>query len=327
MIHKCGQEGLWKKELLEMAENYDGTPLSGWLRQWSGFESPVGHGDWPRWNSLLEGLPDFSATHVRLDQPMVEIRGHCDVALTWELEEKLRALHPWRKGPYNISGIHIDTEWRSDLKWERVRNALKPLDGRSVLDVGCGNGYHLWRMLGEGASRVVGVDPMILSFAQFLAVKYFAGSHPCHILPLGFDEFPKDLLSFDTVFSMGVLYHRKSPIDHLIDLKACLRSGGQLVLETLVIEQGDLLVPRDRYAQMRNVWFIPSCQQIEIWLKRCGFCEVELVSVSKTTNVEQRATSWMQFQSLPDFLDPQDEEKTVEGYPAPRRAIFVAQNS
>ena len=321
------EQSLWKTELLEVAETYEGTLLSSWLEQWSDFEAPGGHGDWPRWVSLLESLPEFSATQVNLDQAVVEIKGHLDTASNWELEQKLRAFHPWRKGPYCISDVHIDTEWRSDLKWERLKNAIMPLRGRTILDVGCGNGYHLWRMLGEGAQRVVGVDPMVLSFAQFLAVKHFAGLHPCHILPLGFDEFPKNLLSFDTVFSMGVLYHRKSPIDHLVDLKACLKPGGQLVLETLVIEQGDLLVPRDRYAQMRNVWFIPSCRQLEIWLKRCGFRELELVSVSKTTKKEQRATSWMQFQSLQDFLDPLDQEKTVEGYPAPKRAIFVAQNS
>ncbi|MEY8213807.1 MAG: DUF1698 domain-containing protein, partial [Colwellia sp.] len=29
-------------------------------------------------------------------------------------------------------------------------------------------------------------------------------------------------------------------------------------------------------------------------------------------------------QSLSDFLDPQDKNKTIEGYPAPQRAIFIA---
>ncbi|MEW8068099.1 MAG: DUF1698 domain-containing protein, partial [Candidatus Thiodiazotropha endolucinida] len=43
-----------------------------------------------------------------------------------------------------------------------------------------------------------------------------------------------------------------------------------------------------------------------------------------TTIEEQRATEWMRFESLADYLDPADRSLTIEGYPAPRRAVFVA---
>jgi tRNA (mo5U34)-methyltransferase len=162
--------------------------------------------------------------------------------------------------------------------------------------------------------------------AQFLAVRHFAGVYPVHVLPVGIDDVPPNLRVFDTVFSMGVLYHRRSPLDHLLELKACLRQGGELVLETLVIEggAGQVLGPEDRYAQMRNVWFIPSVLMLEGWLKRCGYKNIRLVDVCKTTTGEQRSTDWMHFQSLQDFLDPRDPNRTVEGLPAPRRAIFLA---
>jgi len=32
----------------------------------------------------------------------------------------------------------------------------------------------------------------------------------------------------------------------------------------------------------------------------------------------------MKFDSLSDFLLPSDETKTIEGYPSPKRAIFIA---
>ncbi|MEW8183876.1 MAG: tRNA 5-methoxyuridine(34)/uridine 5-oxyacetic acid(34) synthase CmoB, partial [Candidatus Thiodiazotropha endolucinida] len=130
----------------------------------------------------------------------------------------------------------------------------------------------------------------------------------------------------DTVFSMGVFYHRQSPFAHLAELKGALRNGGELVLETLVIEgcENQVLVPRGRYAKMRNVWFIPSTETLHLWLERAGFNQVKMIDVSVTTIEEQRATEWMRFESLADYLDPADRSLTIEGYPAPRRAVFVA---
>lgn len=284
------------------------------------------HGDWPRWREVLRRLPAITPTRVDLnaDAPRVE-GGELERAT---IETLLRELHPWRKGPYALHGVHIETEWRSDLKWRRLESHIRPLAGRTVLDVGCGNGYHAWRMIGAGASRVIGIDPTLLSVAQFLAVKHFAGDFPVYVLPVGIDEVPPNLRAFDTVFSMGVLYHRRSPLDHLLELKGCLCSGGELVLETLIIEGGDgrVLVPEDRYAQMRNVWFIPSCPTLAAWLKRCGYRNIRLIDVAKTTPEEQRSTDWMRFQSLPDFLAPDNPELTVEGWPAPRRAVFLAES-
>jgi tRNA (mo5U34)-methyltransferase len=143
---------------------------------------------------------------------------------------------PWRKGPYSLYGVNIDTEWRSDWKWERVLPHLSDLTGRTILDVGCGSGYHMWRMIGAGAHLAVGIDPTQLFLCQFEAVRKLLGNDQrAHLLPLGIEQLPA-LNAFDTVFSMGVLYHRRSPLDHLWQLKDQLVDGGELVLETLVVE-------------------------------------------------------------------------------------------
>lgn len=287
------------------------------------------HGDLARWLNVLEALPPRTPKRIELNADVVGIGegSEIDAIVRAEIEHGLRQLHPWRKGPYRIFGIYIDTEWRSDLKWRRLAGEIRPLKGKTVLDVGCGSGYHCWRMVGAGAARVIGIDPSWLGVVQFHAIKHFAGRWPVHVLPLGIEDMPPELKAFDTVFSMGVLYHRRSPIDHLLELRGLLRSGGELVLETLVIEgeEGQVLVPEDRYARMRNVWFIPSCLTLETWLKRCGYRAIRLIDVSRTTPEEQRATDWMRFQSLRDFLAPHDPGRTVEGYPAPRRAIFLAE--
>ncbi len=287
------------------------------------------HGDFNKWQSVIQALPTVSTSSNRLDKDTL-VFGQPEESTTQQkrhIESLLHKLHPWRKGPYQIHGVSIDTEWRSDLKWKRLCKAIAPLKNRLVLDVGCGNGYHCWRMLGAGAKAVIGIDPTLISVMQFNAVKHFAGEYPVYVLPMGVEDIPHGLASFDTVFSMGLLYHRRSPLDHLHELKGLLRCGGELVLETLVIEggPGQILLPEGRYAKMRNVWFIPSPPTLASWLQRCGFKNIQLVNVSTTTTEEQRSTDWMTFQSLSDFLDPNDSNRTCEGLPAPRRAIFLAQ--
>ncbi|MCK0152785.1 tRNA 5-methoxyuridine(34)/uridine 5-oxyacetic acid(34) synthase CmoB [Alcanivorax sp. S6407] len=282
------------------------------------------HGDLPRWMAALEALPagpadcDLGVDALRIGQSGEHDKGAVKAAL--------EGLIPWRKGPFDFFGVPVETEWRSDWKWQRVAPHLSPLDGRRVLDVGCGSGYHCWRMAAEGAKQVVGIDPTILFLVQYLAVKRFAPEVPVWFLPVRMEEMPADQQNFDTVLSMGVLYHRRSPLDHILELKGALASGGELVLETLVVE-GDaqtVLMPEDRYAAMRNVFFLPSEAMLELWLQRCGFVDIRCVDESTTTIEEQHATDWMRFQSLPDFLDPNDPARTREGYPAPRRAVLVA---
>jgi len=286
------------------------------------------YGDLPRWQAAIHALPQVHPSALDLTTGCLQVGAASDVdaATQQHIAESLRHLHPWRKGPYEVFGIHIDTEWRSDWKWDRLKHHIQPLVGRRVLDVGCGNGYHCWRMYAAGAALVIGIDPTPLFVMQFQALKHFIGTAPVHVLPLGIDDVPPQLAAFDTVFSMGVLYHRRSPLDHLLQLRDCLKPEGELVLETLVIEGGGnaVLMPEDRYARMGNVWFIPSVAMLEKWLRRCKFENIKLVDVTTTSLEEQRSTDWMTFQSLKDFLDPDDPAKSIEGYPAPRRAIFTA---
>ena len=242
-----------------------------------------------------------------------------------DFEDVLSMFLPWRKGPFQVGKTLIDTEWRSDWKWQRISRHIQPLEGKQVLDIGCGNGYHLFRMLGAGADLALGIDPTILFNYQFSLLQRLSQPNRAYLLPLRSEHLPQ-FGGFDTVFSLGVLYHRRSPIDHLKELLSFAKPGGELVLETLIVEgdQNTLLIPRDRYAKMANVWFIPSTSMLELMLRRAGFVDVKTVDVDVTSLEEQRATRWMQFQSLEDYLDPTDKTKTVEGYPAPTRAILTA---
>jgi len=285
------------------------------------------HGEYQHWQKTLDALPKFNSTAQVNLKNTVEV-GQLNDFNDGEfkrLENLMKKFKPWRKGPYHIHGLHIDTEWRSDFKWDRLAPHIADLSGKYVLDIGCGSGYHLWRMRGAGAEFVVGVDPTQLFLMQFNAVQHFINDDSVNLLPLGVEQLP-ELAAFDTVFAMGVLYHRRSPIDFLYQLKAQLVKGGELVLETLIVDgdENTVLVPGERYAKMRNVWFLPSGKAMCAWLERCGFSNVRMVNIDVTALDEQRKTSWIDTESLQDFLDPNDNTKTIEGYPAPKRAIFIA---
>jgi len=288
------------------------------------------HGDFSKWSLVLDDLPQVRPSIIELNRADILVGQSSDLnesecAL---LNQQLKQFHPWRKGPFNLFGQYIDTEWRSDWKWDRLSTEISPLTGRKVLDIGCGSGYHCWRMRGDEAQFVLGIDPTLLFVMQFFVLQHFIRDDSVNVLPLSLDDIVKTSLNFDTVFSMGLLYHRREPLEHLQELKKCLRAQGELVLETLVIEDqyGDVLKPDGRYAQMRNVWFIPNVSTLQSWLVQAGFKNIRCVDVSTTTLNEQRRTDWMTFQSLENFLAPEDHSKTIEGYPAPVRAVFIAEN-
>ena len=285
------------------------------------------HGDLPGWEQALSRLPTRDApVWTDTDRVTVGEPGMLSAAERASLEQGLRGLIPWRKGPFRFFDVDLDTEWRSDWKWQRIAPHLTDLTGRRVLDVGCGSGYHCWRLHGAGAAHVLGIDPGILFLCQFLAVRRYAGDAPVWYLPARLEELPGHAGFFDTVLSLGVLYHRRSPLEHLLQLRETLRPGGELVLETLVVEGDEhtCLVPEGRYAAMRNVWFLPSTAMLETWLRRAGFREPVTVDVTATTVEEQRPTDWMPGHSLPQFLDPGDHRRTREGHPAPLRATMIA---
>jgi tRNA (mo5U34)-methyltransferase len=315
-----------KVNLQTLFDYFRGHGLNHWAQRLESESSDwlVNHGDYARWSAALEALPEISNALGHFDVAAVTIDGDC--ADTASLRKALQGLMPWRKGPYQLADVFIDCEWRSDFKWDRVLPHLAALQGRRILDIGCGNGYHCWRMLAQSPELVLGIEPSVLFNLQFGAIKKFLPQAQIQLLPIGVEKVPANLDWFDSVFSMGVLYHRRSPLDHLYQLKSFLVSGGELCLETLVIEggAGRILLPQERYARMCNVWFIPSSAELVAWLERCGFSNVRLVDETVTGIAEQRITEWMQFESLQQCLDPQDASLTVEGLPAPRRAVVLA---
>jgi tRNA (mo5U34)-methyltransferase len=266
---------------------------------------------------------------MALDRDWVTIGRPADLnaAQTQQLEGALVGLKPWRKGPFNLFGIRIDSEWNSALKWRRIAPHIKPLQGRKVLDVGSSNGYYLFRMAAAQPSLILGIEPYSVYFHQFLTLQHYVDLPGTYCLPLKLEELPGMNRWFDTILCMGILYHRRSPLESLIRLKEMLCTGGELILETLIIpgEEESALFPHHRYARMRNVFFIPTVKCLQNWLERCGFRHPRCVDITPTTNEEQRKTPWIDSESLDACIDPFNPHRTVEGYPAPVRAVVIAE--
>lgn len=302
----------------------DGPELEDWVQR---FSKSV-HGDFTRWHAALAALPPVTPEQISFGE-RVSATGPITNLASTQLQQSLREFMPWRKGPFQLFDQRINTEWRSDWKWQRLAPHLPELAGQRILDVGSGNGYFGWRLLAAGAKAVLGVDPTLLFCMQHLAINRYLASDANWVLPLRFEELPP--MQFDGVMSMGVVYHRRDPQAHINELVQQLKPGGWLALESLVMPSGESIYPATqpkdapghRYAKMRNVWCVPDTDQMQSWMKQAGCAQVQLVDECITTIAEQQPTAWMEFESLVHTLNPQDPTQTVEGYPAPRRAMVL----
>ena len=318
------------QKLLEILnENSMGNWSNLLKKQTTDFFNNINHSDFSKWLNVIHDLPFISASEFHLDLESITIGNKidCSDAERRYIKRQLKHLMPWRKGPYNLFGLVLDAEWQSNMKWARLEGQIKPLQDKLVLDVGCGNGYYCWRMLGKKAKYVVGVDPSLLFYSQFMAIKKYSPNCNIDLIPLGIESLPDKGLYFDTVFSMGVIYHRRDPIEHLRQLSKCLKSGGELIIESLVIDSDnlDVLIPKERYAKMKNVWSIPSVKLLVRWINDAGFKNIKIIDTTQTTIKEQRVTEWMKFESLANFLNQHNINRTIEGYPAPVRTIVISE--
>ncbi|MDP3466667.1 MAG: tRNA 5-methoxyuridine(34)/uridine 5-oxyacetic acid(34) synthase CmoB [Sulfuricurvum sp.] len=277
---------------------------------------------WMTWKNIaplreaIDTLPNLKITFTQGDT--VTLRSDEEINIP-ELEKIARMMMPWRKGPFDLFGLFIDTEWKSDQKYNFLRPHFN-LSGKKVADIGCNNGYYMFRFLEDAPAKVVGFDPSALFKSQFDLINHFVQSDIVYEL-LGVEHLPFYEEKFDVIFCLGVLYHRSDPVAMLKALYNGLEKDGELYLDTFIIagDEPYALCPSESYSKITNIYFVPTLKALENWCIRAGFKTFEVLGTVVTTSDEQRKTDWIESQSLEDFLDPDDTSKTVEGYPAPVR--------
>lgn len=283
------------------------------------------------WQKIMEDsnqLPSFKTSHLILHQSVVEI-GHLDEFSQKEHELFLKVLKyfiPWKKGPFKLFGHEIDAEWRSDLKWDRIAARMRPLKDKIVADIGCHNGYFMFRMAAHEPKLVIGFEPYAKHWHAFSLMQRYANLPNLCFELLGIEHIHLFPQFFDTVFCLGILYHHTDPIGLLSKIYSSLKKGGELIVDCQGIagEMPVALTPQGRYAKARGIWFLPTISALQIWLKRARFQKIECFYDEPLTSLEQRTTTWAPIPSLRDFLHPDDSSLTVEGYPAPRRFYVKA---
>tara|TARA_R110000868_G_scaffold129349_5_gene338020 strand:+ start:2104 stop:3027 length:924 start_codon:yes stop_codon:yes gene_type:complete len=284
--------------------------------------------DGARLRSYLDSLPEIEqAFEIRNARVCVGQSSSEEAKTAWI--EAARNLIPWKKGPFQLFDQHIDAEWRSDLKWDRLAPHLGNLEGTEVLDIGCNNGYFLFRMAEHKVALAQGIDPVLPFAAQFELINRASGLNNIKFDLFGMEHVDQWQEKWDTIFHMGIVYHHRSPIHQLLAIRDALKPGGVAFIETIGIPGNDsvALFPQDRYARMGNVWFVPTLPCLINWAEKAKFINIEVIADSDLTSEEQRLTDWCPppMQSLTDGLDPLDPSKTIEGHPAPRRFMIKIQ--
>jgi len=281
-----------------------------------------------RYRRPLEEVEHLRASRCDFTTDMVRIGSSNDITATEQerLHDILRGFMPWRKGPFSVFDIEIDAEWRSERKWNRLLPHLPDLSGKIVADIGCNNGYYMFRMVPHTPAFVLGFEPYVHHYFAFNLLNTFAGQHNLKVELLGIEHLTLFPESFDVIFCMGILYHRPSPIDALQELLTALKPGGWLMMESQAIpgEESIALFPEHTYAKVPGTWFVPTAACLHNWLTRAGFKQVECFCQHAMNSEEQRRTAWMEFESYQDFIDKDNPALTIEGYPAPRRVFFKA---
>jgi len=279
-----------------------------------------------RYRTPCEYLQRFKADRVDCSADCITI-GNPDEISTDEQKEikhSLRSFMPWRKGPFSVFGIDIDAEWRSERKWQRIAMELPDLKGKVIADIGCNNGYYMFRMAESEPQLVLGFEPSVQHYYCFKALNGMAGLNRLDIDLLGVEHIQLFETCFDVIFLMGIIYHRPSPIDTLRDIFTALQPGGTLILESQAIpgEEPVALFPDKTYAKVPGTYFVPTGACLRNWMKKAGFKDISFFHSHPMSNDEQRRTDWMQFESYADFIDADNPLKTVEGYPAPCRVFL-----
>lgn len=216
--------------------------------------------------------------------------------------ERLNAMLDWnaftvdrhgrRFGGIAWSGKRVEAQEVPDRRIA-LMNSRCSLANKHVLEVGCFEGVHTVA-LAQSAKSVTAIDARIENVVKTIVRCAMYGLHPTVFrfdLEQKYDEYER--LAADYCHHVGVLYHLKDPISHLVALGNVIREG--LMLDTHYCLDGDANLSYDangrtyqymRYREFGTKEVFSGMYDHAKWLrlddivgtlKQTGFSEVEIL--------------------------------------------------
>jgi ubiquinone/menaquinone biosynthesis C-methylase UbiE len=122
--------------------------------------------------------------------------------------------HIYEEGGKGRIARFIDTGLRKEMRirFEKAFEALAPMQGRSLLDAGCGGGRYAIPAAKAGASQVLGIDfsPSMLDLARLKATAEGVGN-VCRFELGDLLNFTVAEKSFDYAIAIGFFDYQKNP--------------------------------------------------------------------------------------------------------------------
>lgn len=213
------------------------------------------------------------------------------------LAEVLSLFCPWRLGPWRICGHYIDSQWRGEMKWNRIIERYPhllegDLKGKCVADVGAHNGYYMYRLSFSRAKWVVGFEPVAKHYCAYHIIQNLVRVPNLYLEPFGYQGLKFYPRYFDVIFCMGVLYHHTDPVGILRMIHASLCTGGYLILDTQGIsgDRSVAFMPRKFYKGRKGYWWLPTLSCLLNMIQRAGFQKNEVFYQGILTEKEQRSS-------------------------------------
>lgn len=194
--------------------------------------------------------------------------------------ERFDAIYQDRKGPF---AAFIDNWWRGVVQKRLELNIekLRPLEGKKILDVGCGSGRFCIAFAREGAEKVVGIDfaKGMIEIADKLAVEAGVGDR-CEFIV---GAFPNDIDHSDTPFDActgnGFFDYIERPVPIIAAMRTMTK--GKLIMSFPKTVEWRVPVRRFRFWLKGTPLFLYRESQVRNLLTEAGVTDYEFIHLDR----------------------------------------------
>jgi len=187
--------------------------------------------------------------------------------------------HSFRFGDVQSKGSDKLQDWKLSV-------LPKDYSGKSVMDIGCADGFFSFDAEEKGADGVLAIDDEPREQRPTRELAFQLLDSKVRYKQLDLYDFDSQLDEyFDIIIFMGVLYHLKYPLFGLEKVVKKLAKGGTLYLETeysilysIMGQSAAEFIKDDRLQKDPTNWWVPSIKCIRDMMEVAGLSDIEVKS-------------------------------------------------